>query len=129
MMLGDYSRITRLGLSHKLSHGSELRGLWSQQQTDQSNLFVGTGLWMLGTNIQSPVNSSAHSMELQYRNSGTGYTTQWGVQDMHSRLVSIPMIVDSKMIAQQLYVAWQQTLSPSWQLDMGMGWGKFDSQN
>ena len=127
LMLKDSSRITRLGLRHSLTDSSELRALWSQQQTDQtvegfdfvSGASLGPG---------APGNSSAHGTELQYRASGANHATQWGAQQTRAQIIFMG-VSDYTRIAQQLYAAWQQALNPHWQFDAQLGWGKMDLQD
>ncbi|MDD5181438.1 MAG: tetratricopeptide repeat protein, partial [Gallionellaceae bacterium] len=79
-MIEDDSRVTRLGLRHSLTGNSELRALWSQQQTTQtvnsewmSNVLPFSAMppWF-GPTLPFPQfsqygSSSAHSAELEYR--------------------------------------------------------------
>ncbi len=127
----DNSRITRLGLRHGLTDDSELRALWSQQQTDLAinyNDFSVPPIYLYTVNGSS----NAHSEELQYRRSGTTYATQWGVQQTRGQAnYLIPLYsfaFGGTQNSQQLYAAWQQTLNPNWQLDAGLGFGKIDDQ-
>ncbi|MFH0933651.1 MAG: tetratricopeptide repeat protein [Pseudomonadota bacterium] len=123
----DDSRVSRLGLRHTLTDESELRALWSRQQTDQA------------VHSQLPFsysyfgNSSAHSAELQYRRHGTGYATQWGMQRIDGRISYVDEFgftnSDNAQAAQQFYAAWQQTLNPAVQMDAGLGWGKIESRD
>ena len=123
MLIGDNSRITRLGLRHSLSGDSELRALWSQQQTDQFSNYYSA---VFGDSSGAR-NSGAHSAELQYRASGANHATQWGAQQTRAQIITGAS--DYTRIAQQLYAAWQQALSPHWQLDAQLGWGKIDNQD
>jgi tetratricopeptide (TPR) repeat protein len=130
-MITDNSQVTRLGLRHTLTDDSELRGLWSLQQTDQA----------INGEFTSPPpfpysqygSSSAHSAELQYRRSGATYATQWGVLQTRGPTAywdGFGTIIGNYMQnAQQLYAAWQQALNPYWRLDAGLGWGKIDNQD
>jgi len=121
----DNSYVTRLGLRHSLTDNSELRALWSLQQTDQANNyyhFSGTPAFSI-----SGV-SNMHSEELQYRRTGATYATQWGVQQTSGQSIYIGS-TDTTRNMQQLYAAWQQVLNPQWQLDAGLGYGKVDSQD
>jgi Flp pilus assembly protein TadD len=125
LAIEDNSRVTRLGLRHTLTDDSELRGLWSHQQTDQT---VNTNDLSVPPNyLYSTYGStSAHSEELQYRRSGATYATQWGVLQTSGQInywYSFPYSTGYTQKAQQLYAAWQQTLNPYWQLDAGLGWG------
>lgn len=127
MMFEDDSQITRLGLRHSLTDSSELRALWSQQATDQTVEYfdpVSGDSWGSG----SPKDSAEHSMELQYRASGAGYATQWGVHQTRARIIYTD-ISDNTRIAQQLYAAWQQALGSQWQLDAQLARGKIDNQD
>lgn len=127
LMLKDNSRITRLGLRHSLTDSSELRGLWSRQQTDQAVDYLD---FVSGAPLGpgAPGSSSAHSAELQYRASGADHATQWGAQQTRAQII-FTGASDYTRIAQQLYAAWQQALSPHWQLDAQLGWGKIDNQD
>jgi Flp pilus assembly protein TadD len=126
MTIADDSRITRLGLRHSLTDGSEVRALWSRQQTDQVVDYLDP---VSGAPFYTqPGSSSAHSAELQYRDSGTGYATQWGVQQTRGQII-FSGVSDYTKITQQCYAARQQALSPSWQLDAQLGWGKMDRQD
>ncbi|MDO8810642.1 MAG: TonB-dependent receptor [Gallionella sp.] len=127
LMLKDNSRITRLGLRHSLTDSSELRGLLSSQQTDQAVDYLD---FVSGAPLGpgAPGSSSAHSAELQYRASGADHATQWGAQQTRAQII-FTGASDYTRIAQQLYAAWQQALSPHWQLDAQLGWGKIDNQD
>ena len=127
----DNSYVTRLGLRHSLTENSELRGLWSTQQTDQARN---------NNDFSAPPNtwsdsgtSNAHSAELQYRRSGEGYATQWGVQQTRGQLhYQDPtgfVFNDDRTIGRQVYAAWQQALNPYWQLDAGLGLGKIENRD
>ena len=133
-LIEDNSRVTRLGLRHTLADDSELRGLWSRQQTDQAlnyeDFSVPPIIWSMSGS------SSARSAELQYRRSGADYATQWGVQQTRAQttytylsLTTSFATVDTTQYAQQLYAAWQQALNPYWQLEAGLGLGKIDNQD
>lgn len=119
----DNSRITRVGLRHSLTGGSELRALWSRQQTDQlvDYLDFVTGA-SLGTN---PANSSAQGAELQYRASGEGYATQWGMQRTRGQILMPLYGTDFTKTTRQLYAAWQQALG-QWQFEAQLGWGEME---
>ena len=130
----DDSYVTRLGLRHSLSDNSELRGLWSIQHTDQArnnkDFANPPTTWSLWSDSGT---SNVHSVELQYRRSGAGYTTQWGVQQTRGQVIyrdatGVAFSDDTK-IGQQVYAAWQQALTPHWQLDAGLGWGKVEDQD
>lgn len=124
IMLADHSRIIRLGLRQSLHSGSELRALWSEQHTGQTedylDMTTGQSFW---TDFS---NSTAHSTELQYRTSGAGYATQWGAQQHRAHIITPGQ--DNTRTAQQFYAAWQQALNPYWQLDAQLGRGKIDNQ-
>ena len=127
----DSSQIMRLGLRHRLTEDSELRGLWSLQQTD---LTMNIYNFSVPPSYRYTVygDSSAHSEELQYRRSGATYATQWGMQQTHGQTnywYSFPGSFSPTQKSQQLYAAWQQMLNPYWQLDAGLGWGKMDDNN
>jgi len=130
----DDSRVTRLGLRHSLTNNSELRALWSIQQTDQArnnkDFADPPTPWSQWSDSGS---SSAHSAELQYRRSGAAYVTQWGVQQTRGQVIyrdaTGVSLSDETKILQQFYAAWQQTLNPQWQLDAGLDWGKVENQD
>ena len=123
----DNSYVTRLGLRHSLTDDSELRALWSIQQTDQANDYYDfSGLPKPPFSLNG--SSKAHSAELQYRRSGATYATQWGVQQTSGQSIYLGS-TDTTKNMQQLYAAWQQVLNPQWQLDVGLGYGKVDSQD
>jgi len=128
-MIQNNSRVTRLGLRHSLTDNSELRGLWSFQQTDQ----VVDGAWIFPPSpfpqFSQYGSSNAHSAELQYRRTGSTYTTQWGVQQSHGKLLTPSAATDMTLDARQFYAAWQQALNPSWQLEAGLGWGSIKEQD
>jgi hypothetical protein len=132
MAIEDNSQVTRLGLRHTLTNdgSSELWGLWSHQQTDQAVNYYDLSV---PPNLLYPIygSSSTHSEELQYRRSGATYATQWGVQQSREQLnywyPPTPYTFGYTQKGQQLYAAWQQTLNPNWQLDVGLGWGKIDN--
>lgn len=134
-MIADNSQLTRLGGRYSLTDDSELRGLWSVQQTDQAiNTQDFTPPSLGGPFTWSSSGSgSAHSEELQYRRSGAAYATQWGVQQTRGQVTFLDgsgnVITSSTRNVQQVYAAWQQTLNPYWQLDAGLGWGKIDTQD
>jgi tetratricopeptide (TPR) repeat protein len=136
--LQDTSGIVRVGLRQTLDDSSELRGIYSHQQTGQtenkewlSDFLPTTNLFYtgpLGSNTFLFNNSSeASSGEVQYRRSGTDYTTQWGVSSTRA-LLAIQDHGDPPMtkIAHQVYVDWQQSLNPYWQLEAGLVWGEYD---
>ena len=124
-MIGDNSHITRLGLRHSLTDSSEVRALWSHQQTDQVvNYFDYVSGASNGANSGS---SDALGAELQYRASGTNHTVQLGMQQTRAQIY-FPNS-DITRIAQQLYAAWQQALGVYWQFDAQMSWGKIDNQD
>ncbi|MDH4216575.1 MAG: hypothetical protein OEV23_06745, partial [Gallionella sp.] len=135
--IDDNSGITRLGLRHRLGDNSELRGLFSSQQTNQTdnmNLIAFTPPYSAmppyyGPEIPFPLNtwyssSKSQGGELQYRHSGTNHDAQWGVSAVRARVDSQWGVFAT--IAQQAYVAWQQALNPYWQLEAGLTWGKSD---
>ncbi|CAK0780528.1 conserved hypothetical protein [Gammaproteobacteria bacterium] len=132
-MIEDDSQITRLGLRHRLTDDSELRGLWSSQQTKQAIDY--NDLSLSPNYIFSQYgDGSAHSEELQYRRSGATYVTQWGVQQTRGEIDFLylfpyspdPYSFGDTQYSRQFYAAWQQMLNPHWQLDAGLGWGKMD---
>jgi len=137
----DNSNIMRLGLRHSLSDDSELRGLISRQQTNQ------TDNWEWASDFLSPSDpwytvptpgpggtlgikqnsSTASSAELQYRRSGASYTAQWGISTARSPLYLADFgYATLTNIAQQIYADWQRVLNPYWQLEAGLAWGKND---
>ncbi len=117
--IADDSQITRLGVRHDLNEDGS-RALWalfSTQETDQIVDYVSP--WP----FQIIGSSSAHSEELQYRQRGASYATQWGIQ--HNTInTHFSTGGDNSRTAQQVYAAWQQTLGPQWQIDATLGWGK-----
>lgn len=125
----DDSKITRLGLRHTLTEdgSSELRLLSSHQQTSQT-----LDTYSLDTppvyGYSQTGNSSTRSAEVQYRRTGASYTSLWGVQHARGRIAYLDA-GDNTVNMQQVYTAWQQTLSPYWQLDAGLGWGKIDNRD
>lgn len=137
----DNSSATRLGLRHSLDDFSELRALVSRQQTRQTDNwtwatdfltsdFVTNTLLLpyqtQGSTYGTDYNSSiAHSAELQYRRSGASYAMQWGLSSARSQLDQPANGVEVTNVAQQIYANWQQALSPRWQLETGLTWGKF----
>jgi Tfp pilus assembly protein PilF len=128
--IADDSRVTRLGLRHSLTDDDELRVLWSRQQTDQT---IDSEWITFPFPFSQFGSSSARSGEVQYRRSGSGYATQWGVQQVSAQLAywddfGTP-INNFTQDARQFYAAWQQLLNPSWQVDMGLGWGKIDNRD
>ncbi len=125
IMVVDNSYVTRLGLRHSLTGNSELRALWSGQQTKLVYDYID---FVSGASLGSVLGkSSAHSEELQYRTSGADHATQWGAQQTCAQIIFTGS--DNTRIAQQLYAVWQQTMSPQWQLDAQLGWGKIDNQD
>jgi tetratricopeptide (TPR) repeat protein len=122
----DSSRVTRLGLRHALMDNSELRALWSNQQTGQANNYEYISLPI---SISSNGTSSMHSAELQYRRSGATYATQWGVHQSHGQKAYPDSSIDVTLDAQEFYAAWQQRLSPDWQVEAQLGWGRMDTQD
>ena len=134
IVIMDNSKVMRLGLRHTLTDtgSSELRVLWSHQQTDQTVDYYDLSvppiyLWPMFAS------SSAHGAELQYRHSGAAYATQWGVQQTRGEKIfwnAFGSVAASHTInSRQFYAAWQQTLNPYWQLDAGLGLGKIDDQD
>jgi Tfp pilus assembly protein PilF len=126
--IDDDSSVTRLGLRRSLSDNSEFRGLFSHQQTRQTvdwEWISDVSLFPFpeGNNYGS---SAAHSVELQYRRNGTGYAAQWGVSSARSPLSGTSFSSTLTNIAQQIYVDWQQTLNPYWQLETGLAQGRND---
>ncbi len=121
-MLADSSQVTRLGVSHRLAEdGSrEIRALLSRQQTDQA---VRSMAPYVGA-------SSAHSAELQYRQSGSSHAAQWGAQQTRSDTVFTYDGGGSSaytLTARHAYAAWQQRLNPAWQVEAILGWGGLDN--
>lgn len=115
-----------MGLRHSLADGSELRALWSIQQTDQArnneDFSAPPNTW------SDSGNSNAHSEELQYRRSGADYAIQWGVQQTRAHMIYLATSDDTQ-IGQQVYAAWQQALNSHWQLEAGLGLGKVENQD
>ena len=138
----DNSSVSRLGLRYSLSDNSELRALISHQQTDQTTnlnwmsytLPYSTMPPLFGPELPFPQlttngSSAAHSAELQYRRNGAGYATQWGVSSVRSPIYGTAFGTSGLTnVAQQIYVDWQQALSPYWQLEAGLAWGKNDKE-
>lgn len=133
--IDDNSGVTRLGFRHDLGGNSELRGLASRQQTDQTdkmNLIAYTPPYStmppyFGPETPFPLNtwyysSKAQGAELQYRHSSASHAAQWGVSAVRARLDSQWGVFAT--IAQQIYANWQQALNPYWQLEAGLTWGK-----
>ena len=131
----DNSGVTRLGLRYSLTDNSELRGLISRQQTSQTDNWE----WM-SDYLPPPYNttpqqdftygtkhnsSAARSAELQYRRSGSGFASQWGISLARSPLY-LSSVGSSAItnIAQQIYMDWQQVLTPHWQLEAGLALGR-----
>jgi len=133
----DNSSIVRLGLRQSLSDHSELRGLLSRQQTDQtdSNEYISymlpySNLSGLGPLLPFPQvtqysSSNTHSAELQYRSADAGSTTQWGAQ-LYRGPYNYLTLNDFTSNVQQLYAARQQKLSLHWQLEAQLAWKKMD---
>lgn len=130
--INDNSRITRVGLRHTLPDDSELRGVWSQQQTDQMIDFTDFTPVSFGGPFtwKQTGSSNAHSAELQYRRSDTASATQWGVQQFDGQIMNWDnfgnISSDVTHNSQQFYMAWQEVLTPYLQLDAGLGWGKMN---
>jgi Flp pilus assembly protein TadD len=138
----DSSSVTRLGLRQSLDGNSELRGLISHQQTGQTDNYqwgtdflssdfvtnvLGLPYQTQGTTYGIFDNSSAaNSGELQYRSAGAGYAAQWGVSADRTLRNIQSFSSPPTNVAQQIYVDWQQTLNPRWQLEAGLAWGKND---
>ncbi|MBI3480261.1 MAG: hypothetical protein HY016_07895 [Nitrosomonadales bacterium] len=137
----DSSSVTRLGLRHSLSDHSELRGLFSRQQTRQTDNWE----WIANTppysampccgpalpfpQMTNYLSSKAQGAELQYRFNGTGHALQWGASAVRAPLYGTffdPAVLTN--VAQQFYVDWQQMLSPYWQLQAGLAWGRNDKE-
>ncbi len=115
--LADSSQVTRLGLRRDLGEdgNKEIRALLSRQETVQN---VDTAVAYTGV-------SSMHSAELQYRQSGSAYATQWGMQQLRGDATfdyASGGIGGNSIRTQHVYAAWQQTLSPAWQIDSVIGW-------
>jgi tetratricopeptide (TPR) repeat protein len=127
LAVGDNSRIARVGLRHSLTDGSELRALWSRQQTDQmvDYLDPATGVSL----FTNPSSSSAQGAELQYRAGGAGYVTQWGVQQTRGQFVMPIFGADFTKTTRQVYVARQQALGPHWQIEAQLAWGQMDRRD
>ncbi len=125
----DDSKITRLGLRHKLTEdgSSELRLLSSQQQTNQTlDTYSFAAPPVYG--YSQTGNSHTRSAEVQYRRSAAGYTSLWGIQHARGQINYLG-VGDNTVNMAQVYAAWQQTLSPYWQLDANLGWGKIDNRD
>lgn len=131
----DNSYITRLGIRHSLTDNSELRALWSGQNTDQvrnnKNFDNPPNPWSVWSDYST---SNAQSEELQYRRSGSDYAMQWGVLQMRGRLITKDVATglifgDETRIGQQVYAAWQQAFNPHWQLDAGLGLGNIEGRD
>ncbi len=125
----DNSYTTRLGLRQALPDGSELRTLWSLQQTDQANsntTFFAIPFSQFGS-------SGAHAAELQYRRSGADHATAWGMQYARGQLLNWNgtgwIFTNQSQAKRYIYFERQQTLNPHWQLEAGLGWGKADSMD
>jgi tetratricopeptide (TPR) repeat protein len=121
----DRSWVTRLGLRHSLAENSELRALWSRQQTDQVQ---DVRQYILSSTYSLIGSSNTHSAELQYRHSGATHAMQLGVQQSRGRTMYVGGADDTRN-TQQLYAAWQQALGTSWQLDARLDYGKAESQD
>jgi Flp pilus assembly protein TadD len=141
----DRSGLMRVGLRQNLDDHSELRALYSHQQTGQIDNWEWSSDFLSPPNNTIPTlcpinskagctygtllnSSAARSGELQYRRSGADYTMQWGAISSRSPL-NIPAgwggaIVTN--VAQQVYVNRQQELNPQWQLEAGLAWGEND---
>jgi len=133
----DNSSISRVGLRQSLDDNSELRALVSRQQTSQTDNWEWTSDFaappvytvpMPGISSGTWYNSSeTRSEELQYRRGGAGYALQMGVSSARAPLFvqafNTPPLTN---VAQQVYVNWQGALSPRWQLEAGLAWGKND---
>ncbi|NOT99990.1 MAG: tetratricopeptide repeat protein, partial [Gallionella sp.] len=130
----DTSGIMRLGLRHSQDDNRELRVLFSHQQTDQ----IDSSEWMSdflppsnlnytgppGSNIFAANSSSvSSSAELQYRRSGSGYATQWGMSAARAKIAVLEWYSTFTSVTQQAYVNWQQTFNSCWQLETGLAWG------
>lgn len=124
----EKSHVTRLGLRHSLTDSSELRALSSLQRTYHVDNYYDMSVPAIYI-FSSNSSSKAHSEELQYRNSGTTYSMQWGMQQFRGRLTDPGMPVDFIMNARQIYAAWQHAPNPYWQLDAGLGYGKMDNRD
>jgi Tfp pilus assembly protein PilF len=127
LAVGDNSQITRLGLRHSLTESSELRALWSSQQTDQLVDYLDpvTGL----SSFANPSSSSAQGAELQYLAGGAGYATQWGVQQTRGQFVMPLFGDDFTKTTRQFYVARQQALGSRWQIEAQLAWGQMDRRD
>jgi predicted Zn-dependent protease len=144
----DNSSIARLGMRLSLSDHSEVRGLLSQQKTDQTdnNEYIsymlpysdipGLGPLQSFPETIRTSTSSAHSEELQYRSSGTGSATQWGVYQYRGPYIYGHIVYDSfgasapgldiTSTTRQIYVSRQQALNAQWQLDAQLAWQQLD---
>ena len=123
--INDRSQVARLGMRHNLSENSEVRALWNHQQTDQLVDYLDPVTGIPFGSAQG--SSSAHGAELQYRASGAGYATQWGVQQYRGRVIFPDIFVDSTRNARHFYAAWQQSLGTHWQVDAQLGWGSSEN--
>lgn len=131
-LIVDNSKVTHLGLRHSLADGSELRGLWSRQQTDQAVDYYDLSVPPNYYGYSAYGSSSAHGEELQYRHSGADYAAQLGAQQARAQInfwYSFPYSFDYSQKAQQVYAAWQQMLNPQWQLEAELGWGKSEKRS
>jgi outer membrane receptor protein involved in Fe transport len=125
-MLGESSRITRLGFRQTLTDSSEMLVLLSHQQTEaKSNVIdVASGASV----FSGHGNSSAHNEDLQYRRNGANHATQWGVQHFNGRVIADGSS-DVSLHNKQFYATWQQALDQHWQLDAQLGWGNIGFQD
>ena len=124
--LADSSVLTRLGLRHDLGEAGDgrqqVRALLTRQDSTQ--------------NFHADYSHSAvgalDGAELQYRHSGSGYATQWGLQHISGRSTYAYMDGMSggyHLQTQQAYATWQQRLGPHWQLEGMLGWRELSTQN
>lgn len=126
ILIEDDSKVTRSGLRHSLTNESELRALWSYQQTVQA---INYEFISMPNSFTIDGSSRMHSAELQYRRSGATHATQWGVQQSRGQVTYPNALADSTLKAQQFYAAWQLALNAYWQLNTGLGWGKVGRQD
>jgi len=132
ILINDNSQVTRLGVRHNLTDESELRVLWSHQQTDQAVDYY---------DFSIPPNfyfsqfgsSSGRSAELQYHLTGSAYATQCGMQQTRGDDSfwngSGSRVISYSQSALLFYGAWQQSLNERWRLDAGLGRGKIDNRD
>ncbi len=144
----DTSGITRVGLRQTLDDGSELRAIFSHQQSSQieNREWVSDFLPTTNPNYSGPGNTIGYTAldtifaynnssesttgELQYRRSGTDYLSQWGVSSTRSQLAEQQWSTPPNTnITHQVYLDWQHTLNPYWQLEAGLGWGEYVVQS